>query len=142
MGKQKKTARSAEQLSIFEQVLEKLAKGGDIHATSDELIKIIEHLVDVKNETIKKEETERKLQKEMEAKRKAEEERMQHDLHIQSVTSMDLPLDWENAFSDDSRTQGVHVDSISDALILSLSNLAKVDIERYRAIIKKLGLRK
>ena len=134
MGRQKKTTHNAEQLSIFEHVFEDLANGGDIHATSDELIKIIEHLVAVKNETVKKEETERKLQEEMEAKRKAEEERIQHDLHVQSVTSMDLPLDWENAFSGDSRAQGVHVDSISDALILSLSNLAKVDIEYISSI--------
>ena len=55
MGRQKKTTHNAEQLSIFEQVFEKLANGGDLNVTSDELIKIIEHLVAVKNETIKKE---------------------------------------------------------------------------------------
>lgn len=134
MAKQKKAVNNANQLSIFEQVFEDLAKGGDIHATSDELIKMIEHLIDVKNETVKKEENERRLQEEAEAKRKAEEERIQHDLHVQSVTSMDLPLDWANAFSDDSRTVDVHVDSISDALILSLSNLARVDIEYISSI--------
>ena len=42
---------------------------------------------------------------------------------------MDLPLDWENAFDTDPRTADVHAESISDGLILSLSNLGKVDIE-------------
>ena len=47
---------------------------------------------------------------------------------------MDLPLDWENVFNSDVRTQGVHVDSIPDALIMSLSNLGRVDIEYMASI--------
>ena len=66
--------------------------------------------------------------------RKAEEERRKKEDHIREVTSMDLPLDWENAFINDSRAQGIHADSASDALIYSLNNLGKVDIE-YMAII-------
>jgi len=42
---------------------------------------------------------------------------------------MDLPLDWNNLYSDDERTAGVHAESISDGLILSLTNLGAVDIE-------------
>ena len=117
MGKQQKTIHNAEQLSVFEQVFEGLAKGGDINATSEEIIKIIEHLVAVKNETIKKEEAERRRNEEIEAKRKAEEERARYDAHIEQVTSMELPLDWENIFSGDPRTQDVHAESIPDALI-------------------------
>ncbi|MGN0813397.1 MAG: helicase-related protein [Candidatus Coproplasma sp.] len=54
--------------------------------------------------------------------------------HIKEVTSMDLPLDWQNVFSGDERAQGVHTDSISDALVMSLANLARVDIEYISSI--------
>ena len=47
---------------------------------------------------------------------------------------MDLPLDWENAFSSDKRAKTVRADSPADGLILSLSNLGKVDIEYIAAI--------
>ena len=47
---------------------------------------------------------------------------------------MDLPLDWENAFNQDVRTQGVHADTISDGLIYSLANLGRVDIEYISSI--------
>ena len=134
MGKKKETVPNAEQRSIFEQLLQDLAKGGDIHATSDELMRIIERLVDVKNEAAKKEEAERCRNEELEAKRKQEEEKARQEAHLEEVTSMDLPLDWENIFSGDPRTQDVHVDSIPDALVKSLSNLARVDIEYISAI--------
>ena len=70
---------------------------------------------------------EKKRQKELEKKRQQEE-------HIRKVTSMELPLDWDNAFNMDSRTQGVHVESASDALIMSLTNLGRVDIEYMSSI--------
>ena len=49
-------------------------------------------------------------------------------------TSIDLPLTWENAFASDKRAQGVHTDSIPDALIMSLTTLGKVDIEYIAAV--------
>ena len=51
---------------------------------------------------------------------------------------MELPLDWDNAFNMDSRTQGVHVESASDALIMSLTNLGRVDIEYMSSITGKI----
>lgn len=54
--------------------------------------------------------------------------------HIEQVTRMDLPLDWDNIFNSDVRTQGVHVDSIADGLILSLTELGRVDIEYISSI--------
>lgn len=54
--------------------------------------------------------------------------------HVQDVTSMDLPLDFENAFSTDFRAENVFAESVSDGLILSLTNLGKVDIE-YISVI-------
>ena len=56
------------------------------------------------------------------------------EARIAEITSMDLPLDWENAFLDDPRATGVHVESIPDALVLSLTTLGRVDIEYISAI--------
>ena len=74
-----------------------------------------------------KRESEKRAEKEKKEKERA-------DAHVQAVTSMELPLDWQNTFCGDEKTQGVHVDSISDGLILSLSNLGRVDIEYISAI--------
>ena len=70
----------------------------------------------------------------LECERKEKEER---EARIQQATCMDLPLDWENVFNTDVRAQGVHVDSVSDALILSQTTLGKVDIEYMSAITGK-----
>lgn len=42
---------------------------------------------------------------------------LEEQMHIAEVTSMDLPLDWENIYDTDERTAGVFADSISDGLI-------------------------
>lgn len=63
----------------------------------------------------------------IEANRRAQEE--QEKAHITEVTSMNLPLNWENLFSTDTHAQGIHAESIADGLIICLSNLGKVDIE-------------
>jgi len=65
--------------------------------------------------------------------RKEEEQRRQEE-HIRSVTSMELPMDWENVFSADVRTEGIHADSAADALIVSLTSLGRVDVEYMAAI--------
>ena len=49
--------------------------------------------------------------------------------HIAQVTSMDLPLDWENVFEHDVDASSIHVESAADGLVLSLANLGRVDIE-------------
>ena len=51
------------------------------------------------------------------------------DDHITKVTSMDLPLDWENVFEHDVDVSSIHVETASDGLVLSLANLGRVDIE-------------
>ncbi len=66
--------------------------------------------------------------------RKEREERERQARHIDEVTCMDLPLDWENVFNGDERTKGVHVDSIPDALVMSLTTLGRVDIEYISSI--------
>lgn len=49
--------------------------------------------------------------------------------HIAQVTCMDLPMDWENVFADSPLTKGVVAERIPDALVLSVVNLGRVDIE-------------
>ena len=66
--------------------------------------------------------------------------------HIERVTSMDLPDDWLNIFANDDSTKGVYANSIADALVLSLNNIGKVDIEyisqitgeEYKTVITSL----
>ena len=82
-------------------------------------------------------EEKRKLREEKKRKKELEKKRQQEE-HIRKVTSMELPLDWDNAFNMDSRTQGVHVESASDALIMSLTNLGRVDIEYMSSITGKI----
>lgn len=70
----------------------------------------------------------------------------ENEKHIEAVTCMDLPLDWNNVFSSDEKATGVSADSPADTLVLSLSNLGRVDIEyisqitglNYKAVILAL----
>ena len=48
---------------------------------------------------------------------------------IEEITSMELPEDWLNVFTNSEVTKGIHVDTAADGLILSLNNLGRVDIE-------------
>ena len=50
-------------------------------------------------------------------------------MQTNEATSVDLSLDWDSAFAGGTSSETIHVDSIPDALILSLSNLGRVDIE-------------
>ncbi len=102
--------------------------------TSDDVSAVIEKLISEKKKLAKKEKEERRRKEELEAARKKQEEKQRQQEHIVQVTSMDLPLDWDNIFNSDPRTQGVHADSISDALVMSLSNLGRVDIEYMSSI--------
>ncbi len=121
------------QLSIFDVFLEQLQNDG-VNVSSSEMTDVISKLMSAREEIRKKESEERKRIQKLEKEKRKKEEKERREAHIREVTSMDLPLDWENIFNGDSRTQGVHAESISDALIMSLSNLAKVDIEYISAI--------
>ena len=65
---------------------------------------------------------------EAERKRKEEEER-----HVEEVTSMELPMDWENLYADDERAAEPS-ESIADGFVRCLNTLGKVDIEYISAI--------
>ena len=121
------------QLSLFDDFIGELKKDG-VSVSSSDITELIKKLTTARDSVKRREDKERSRRAKEEAQIKAEEERLRKEQHIQEVTSMDLPLDWENAFSKDVRTQGVHVESISDALIMSLSNLARVDIEYISSI--------
>ena len=81
-------------------------------------------------ERIEREKREKEAKKRYEAIKKAEalkrkEEERQENLHIEEVTSMDLPDDWTNFFSDD---EVVSTTSVFEALDNSIENLGDVNI--------------
>ena len=120
------------QLSLFD--ILGLAGNIDSKYSSDEIEEVIGKLRAAKRTAEKYEENERRCREKEELERKAREEKEKKEAHVREVTCMDLPLDWENAFNQDVRTQGIHADSISDGLIFSLSNLGRVDIEYISSI--------
>ena len=67
-------------------------------------------------------------------KRREQEEKERREAHIREVTCMELPLDWENAFFSDPRASGVHAESASDALVMCLASLGRVDIEYIASV--------
>ena len=80
----------------------------------------------------------------------ADEENKSLELNLttldQDVTSMELPMDWENFYAEDPKTKEIHVDSISDGFVKCLNNKGRVDIEyiayitgeEYKTVIEKL----
>ncbi len=128
--REKNTPERFEQLSIFSE-LEKL-RGEEL--SSDKLTHLIRELQKLKKRQLRIETEEKCRAAEAEQKRREQEERERQEAHIREVTCMDLPLDWENAFYSDPRTSGVHAGSTSDALVMSLTTLGKVDIEYIAAI--------
>ncbi len=78
----------------------------------------------IKEAELKKKEREEKRR----AAKLAREEAIKHREHVKSVTCMDLPLDFSNAFEGNNEICE-HVESVADGLIASLDNLGAVDIE-------------
>ena len=116
------------QMSIFDYLKSKENIADSM--SSNEIDQMINKLTAAKIQAVKREKREYKE----ELRRKALEEIRKEDEHIKEVTSMDLPLDWNNVFDSDERTQGIHADSVSDALVMSLTTLGKVDIEYISSI--------
>lgn len=101
----------------------------DIDVAVESLQIAFEDLKLMKREVVqKKKEAERKQREEDEKREKEEKIRKQKE-HIKEVTCMDLPLDWNNPFNADERASGIYIESISDALVKSLTTLGRVDIE-------------
>ena len=125
--------KNSAQRSYLDELLTELNKAGS-SVSSSEISDVIRRLQSTRDSVKKREDRERARRKKEEAAKKAEEERIRNENHIKSVTSMDLPMDWENLFAGDRRAEGVHADSIPDGLILSLTNLGRVDIEYISTI--------
>lgn len=117
------------QFSVFEDIIKSI-QNQDGKISSKELSRAIDKLKDEREKAKKREANEKKQNAIREKERIIREEQERKD----AITSMDLPLDWENVFNSSEITQGVHTDSIPDALIMSLSNLARVDIEYISSI--------
>ena len=92
-------------------------------ATSEEIQSFID-LLAKKKEAVYKVEEEKRIAKEKEEK------------EIQALTDMEIPIDFENAFSNDSESDIVCENS-ADGLIHSLNNLGRVDIEYISKISNK-----
>ncbi len=97
------------------------------------------HAEQIEEERKKREDAEREHRRRLakQKKREREEARRQarldaeeaerHRQHVEEVTSWDLPIDFENAFSGEGITGTA--ETVSDALVLSLERFACVDIE-------------
>lgn len=131
----KQNAELRGQLTMFDEFFQNMRDFGN-NLSKEDLAVAIESLnialSEVKKQEARQKELERK-QKEEEKRRKAEEkaqrEKERKEKHVAEVTSMDLPLDWNNYFDSDERTKGVHIETVADALIMSLTTLGRVDIE-------------
>ena len=129
---EKTKSEDFEQLNLSD--LLKITNGAGKTFSSNELTKIIDKLQTMKENVRRREKAERERKEREDYERRLREEQEKKEDHIREVTCMDLPLDWENVFNSDPRTQGVHTDSPSDALVLSLTTLGKVDIEYMASI--------
>lgn len=97
--------------------------------SSKEIDDIIKELSSMRNAVKSKEKAEEKERKRREEERKRQEEERKERERIENVTCMELPLDYQNLYEMDPNAMDVKVDNASDALIASLNNLGKVDIE-------------
>ena len=99
---------------------------------SYDTLKKLYELIEVKYKKEEQKELERQ-----EALKKAQEK---EDKRIEEITSMEIPLDWNNAFDDSDAVKGIYAENAADGLILSLNELGYVDIE-YIAKITNMTLK-
>lgn len=79
-------------------------------------------------EELKRKLAEEQKRKQAAAERAAKRREKKRLQHIEEVTRMDLPLDFENSFDGDERAD-VHCETMGDGLMMSLDMLGMVDIE-------------
>ena len=125
---------SGESMQASLSALLELAGNLDGKYSADEIGEVIDNLRAAKRSAEKQEEAERRRREKEASEQKAREEKERQEAHVREVTCMDLPSDWNNIFNSDVRTQGVHAESIPDALIMSLNTLGKVDIEYISSV--------
>ena len=61
----------------------------------------------------------------------------EEEMHILEVTSMELPMGWENIYETDESTANVLVESVADGFVKCLNTLGYVDIEYIAAITRE-----
>ena len=111
------------------------ALGSDIDSLSSKDISAIIALLETKQKEKEEQERQQRIEeKRTERIRREQEKKDREEEHIRTVTTMELPLDWENIYDDDEETKDIHVDSIGDGLIKCLNRFARVDIEYISAI--------
>ena len=126
-----KSSKMYEQLSLFDALKKSVASSA---LSSKDIAKMIRELQRAHTRAVESEMRLRAEEENAERERREREEREKKEAHIREVTCMDLPMDWSNAFDSDERAIGVHTESISDALVLSLTALGRVDIEYISSI--------
>ena len=129
MKKVKSSAESLDsaQINLFDELLARLSKPG-LGISSDQITSLIDKLRTARNRAKKREEQEKAEATQPAAPVQAEAPPETEDGPI------DLPLDWGELLGGDSPTASVHAESIPDGLILSLSNLGRVDMEYIATI--------
>ena len=110
-----------EQMSLFEELLELLVNDKSI--TREELVALYKK-VQKKSESVRRPAASAPTPDERRAAAEAAER-----ARIEAVTRADLPADYQNAFSAEPRFAAAHADSPGDALLLSLYELGRVDME-------------
>lgn len=151
-----------QQMSLFE--LMNAASDDNVSVSATDIDNMIRALQDKKRVVLERErqkrEEEKRLAREerrrqreererlarLEEERRIAEQKAMEEAHIAEVTSMELPMDWENFFDSDPSTVDVHVDSIPDGFVKCLNTFGYVDIEYiasitgedYKTVINKL----
>ena len=87
-----------------------------------EWLKILKNAEKIRKKRMEEEEAERR-------RIQLEEEKKKHEALMSEITSMDLPLEWANSYAGTEAAAGIVSQSAADALILSIHNLGRVDIE-------------
>lgn len=128
----------------LEHALSDIEYGSDNVGLSENEIDSLQKMLEaVKIEKHKKAEAERERKKrreEAEKRRREEEARAaqlaieKHERHVQKVTSMELPMDWENFYASDETVLKNHTESIPDAYVKCLNQKGCVDIEYIAAL--------
>lgn len=149
-----------QQMTIFD-LMNKAANEDVSTSDIDDMIRVLQDKKRAieEEERRKREEEKRKIQEErrrqkeeqkrlaqIEKERLEAEEKACAEAHVAEVTSMELPMNWENLFDSDPITADVHVDSIPDAFVKCLNTFGRVDIEYiasitgedYKTVIKAL----
>lgn len=130
------TEKKKELNSAISELLKQL-KDEKADLTPEEIMDAIRALTRAHKEAVKHEEEMARMREEEERLECERRNREEMESRVEKATCMDLPLDWENVFDSDVRTQGVHVDNVADALVLSQVTLGRVDIEYMASITGK-----